>query len=397
MNLSFDEEGRLIGAWFQGITYRRALDNRILAKWSESPRPGHRHRRFLTREGVRAVEDRALSYVERVFHHLSRGRMDTGSTPFSVVSRVQEWLQRVRRWDWARLEQERERFYRIYKPVPILPPDQYLALVLQATEGCSYNRCTFCTFYRDRPFRIKGVDVFREHVDRVKGFFGRGITTRRTIFLADANAVMVAQDRLLAFLDVANEAFPILPHHLSGSERALWREAHPWHIQGIYAFLSAPDALRKTAADFAAMRERNLRRVYVGLETGHDPLRAFIRKQGTAADVLEAVRTIKAGGVSVGIIFMVGIGGEVYREVHFRDTVSLIRQMPLGPGDILYTSPFVASPEAPYVYDAAEAGLLELTPVQLRAEEERFRRALLPWARERDVRVSHYDIREFIY
>ena len=47
------------------------------------------------------------------------------------------------------------RFHQIYKPISILPPDQYQALVLQATEGCSFNTCTFCALYRDRRFHIK--------------------------------------------------------------------------------------------------------------------------------------------------------------------------------------------------------------------------------------------------
>ena len=64
-------------------------------------------------------------------------------------------LARITAWSPSRLAEDAARFRQIYKPVSILPPDQYLSIVLQATEGCSYNRCTFCTFYRDRPFRIK--------------------------------------------------------------------------------------------------------------------------------------------------------------------------------------------------------------------------------------------------
>ena len=48
-------------------------------------------------------------------------------------------------------------------PVGILPPDQYLALVLQATEGCSFNTCTFCDLYQ-HPYRVKTADEFRAHV-----------------------------------------------------------------------------------------------------------------------------------------------------------------------------------------------------------------------------------------
>lgn len=396
-NLSFDGEGRLIGAWLDGITYRRALDNQVLAKWVDRQPRRRRLRRFLDGEERRRVLECAYGMARQVARALVRGRLGLGDTDPVLVERVTSWLDRVGSWSYERLEEERERFQRVYRPVSILPPDQYLALVVQATEGCSYNLCTFCTFYRDRPFRIKTLPQLEQHVERVRDFLGRGITVRRTLFLADANAVIIGQRLLLPTLDVVNRAFPVRPRDLPSERRAAWIREHPWHLRGIYAFISAPDALRKSADDFRELRARNLHRVYVGLETGHDPLRAFIRKGGSAAQVQEAVRTIKAGGVSVGLIFMVGIGGDRYREAHFRDTVEVIQRMPLDAGDLVYISPFVASPGAPYVHDVAAAGIRPLSEEEMEEEERRFRAALRPWARARGVRVSHYDVREFVY
>ncbi len=318
-------------------------------------------------------------------------------TPAEAVEGVSAWLSYVSGWDWDRLEGEGARFDAIYKPVSILPPDQYLALVVQATEGCSYNECTFCTFYRDRPFRIKRDAEFRDHVNQVKAFFGRGAAMRKRLFLADANAVIIPQHRLDPLLQIANESFSILPRMQSADEQSSWRKENPFHFDGIYAFISAPDALNKRAADFADMRARNVHRLYVGLESGHDPLRTFLRKQGQADDVQAAVETIKAGGLSVGLIFMVGIGGERFRQVHFEDTIRLIKQMPLGEGDLLYVSPFVASSDTPYVQDMVQTEIEALSEEALEAEELRFRRDLLPWAKARGVRISRYDIREFLY
>jgi len=396
-NLSFDGEGRLVGAWFDGVTYRRGLDNRVLMKWVEDRRTGVRQRKFLDAEDRRALLERSYAVPAMVQQGLHDGAVSTGETPPETVAAIDGWLTRVAGWSWPRLEAERERFARIYKPISILPPDQYLALVLQATEGCSYNECSFCTFYRDRPFRIHTPADFATHIDDVKAFLGRGVSVRKTLFLADANAVIIPQERLLPLLDMVNQAFPILPIRMTPQEQADWRAAHPWSLNGVYAFISAPDALRKDAADFAAMRARNVRRLYVGLETGHDPLRRFLRKQGTAGDALAAVRAMKAGGVEVGLIFMVGIGGEAYREAHFRDTVALLKEMPLSGDVLIYISPFVASDDSPYVADAEDAGITPLDDDALRAEEQRFIQALRPWARERGVRVSHYGVREFIY
>jgi radical SAM superfamily enzyme YgiQ (UPF0313 family) len=396
-NLSFDGEGRLVGAWLDGVTYRRALDNRILAKWLEPGKGQRRRRRFLELAERRELVERVYAMAREVLDGLNRGRLQGADADPSFLAAVREWLQAVDSWDWARLAAEEARFRAIYKPVSILPPDQYLSVVVQATEGCSYNECTFCTFYRDRPFRIKLLPELQKHMEQVREFLGKGIEMRRTLFLADANAVIIPQRILLPVMEAINRMFPVLSQTEPVQEQRRWKQAHSWYLDGIYAFISAPDALRKTPTDFHDLRERNLHRLYVGLETGHDPLRVFLRKPGTAQEVLDAVKTIKDGGVSVGLIFMVGVGGDRFREEHFRDTVALIQEMPLNRDDMLYVSPFVATPGAPYLHQIEEAHIRPLTDEEIWAEEGRFKAALLPWARSRGVKISRYDVREFVY
>jgi hypothetical protein len=396
VNLSFDGEGRLVGAFLEWITYRRALDNRILAKWIDPARPGRRLRRFLTEEERRSLLDRCYEMAADVADGLATGQLIPPAdelAPGPIVN----WLLQVVRWDWLTLEAERSRFLNVYKPVPILPPDQYLSTVVQATEGCSYNRCTFCTFYQDRPFRIKSLDQLQSHLHSVQEFLGRGLTLRRGIFLADANAVIVAQKTLIPMLEAIGQRFPILAPDLPAEERRRRRAQDPSAADGIYAFISAPDALHKTSGDFADLRAHQLRRVYVGLESGHDPLRHFLAKPGRAADVVHAVNTIKAGGVSVGLIVMIGVGGEVYKEAHRRDTVALIQQMPLDQNDILYLSPFVADTNSLYTEDIESAEIETMSEDTIAQEMERFRVALKPWTQPRRIRISAYDIREFIY
>ncbi len=138
-NLSFDGEGRLVGAWFDGLTYRRALDNRVLLKWADGELGGRRRRRFLDVAERRTILARAYDAAFGVARGLAENRVDVGETPVEAVEGVSSWLGYVGRWDWDRLEGEAARFDSIYRPVSILPPDQYLALVVQATEGCSYN------------------------------------------------------------------------------------------------------------------------------------------------------------------------------------------------------------------------------------------------------------------
>jgi hypothetical protein len=388
-NFSFDASGRLLGAWFDAVTYRRGLDNRILAKWIQPD--GLRGRRLLAdNERLRVVET-AYHAAGAVAAALSGGELDLGSKLQDHARTVSAWLDTIGRWDWSRLETDAATFATIYKPVSILPPDQYLSVVLQATEGCSYNRCTFCTFYRDRPFRIKQADEFAEHCGRVADFLGAGIRVRRSIFLADANAVIIAQPALLPLLEIVNARFQIR------SRPELTPDSRDVIFDGIYAFVSAPDALRKTAADFAAMAALGVRRLYVGLETGYDPLRRFLAKPGCADEVLAAVHTIKAGGVGVGVIAMVGAGGEQTRDDHRRATLALVQAMPLDAGDLVYLSPFVDQEPSPYSAAARAAGLTPMSERAIRAEVQRWKDELSAWARPRRMRISNYDVREFIY
>lgn len=391
-NYSFDGAGRLLGAWHDGITFRRALDNRVLAKWPDPVPPQRRMRRILPPDEAETAVARAYAAASDLQTWLAQGtlQLDADSTP-TLRDEVCAWLATVTQWDWAQLQADAAQFHRVYKPVSILPPDQYLALVLQATEGCSYNECTFCTFYRDRPFRIKSPTEFGEHCREVAAFMGAGIGVRRSIFLADANAVIIAQSRLLPLLDEVHRHFHVEAAGTDNGSEQLG------DFDGIYAFISAPDALHKSADDFAAMRARGVRRLYVGVETGYDPLRQFLAKPGLAADVQAAIRTIKAGGVSVGIILMVGVGGKPFCEEHFAASTALVQSLPLDGDDLIYLSPFVGEGATPYQAAMHAAGYAELDEAAIEAEMARFKAALSLWATARRLRLSRYDVREFIY
>lgn len=396
---NFDREGRLIGAWLEGRNYRRSLDNRVIEKQA-GPQPGlsYRVRRELPADEARAFLARTYAQVANYRAALDDPSMriaNDASPEDGVAARAA--LDRVLECDLARLERDAETFHRIYKPINILPPDQYLALVLQATEGCSYNQCAFCGFYRDRSFRVKRLDEFKQHIHDVRALFGDAITLRKTIFLADANALILPQDQLLSLFDAIHAEFAIQPCNLDRDALKVWKAQQPTHFEGVYSFVDAFTTRRKPARQFAELAARGLRRVYVGLESGDAALLQFLGKPNVPEEARQLVCRVKEGGVAVGIVILAGAGGEKYAEPHVRHTVSIVNAMPLDERDLIYFSELVDYPRSEYSALARAAGIRPLTIEEIEEQMKQMRAGFRFPNANRAPKVSYYDVREFVY
>jgi radical SAM superfamily enzyme YgiQ (UPF0313 family) len=365
--LVFDHAGRLWSYYTEGFHFRRGLNGSVLRKWTID---GVRQRDRLWRSEADLVIWQASLIAQRLRDHL-----ELRATP-EIADKTNQIINRAAAFDVVTARADAAKYHQVYKPIGILPPDQYMALVLQVTEGCSFNTCTFCTFYKDRPFRIKSAEELRAHIVSVRAFLGESIRMRRGIFLADANALVVPQRQLVGLLDVIREELGASPE--------------------IYSFLDGFSGQKKSSDDFAALAQRGLRRVYVGLESGHDPLLAWVRKPGQSGDAVATVRKMKAAGVSAGVIVMLGLGGERFAAGHVRDTTSTLNKMKLGKGDLLYFSEF--TPRGTLYAQETQMDAPDLWPLSQR-EMQAQRQAILSkvsFPSERP-RIATYDIREFVY
>ncbi|MBE3582805.1 MAG: B12-binding domain-containing radical SAM protein [Limnochordaceae bacterium] len=391
--LVYDGRGRLFKAFWEGRAYDIALDNRVLEKWQDRV-AGRRQRRLLQpgqaswlRQAARQAASHLLQAkdVGVVLKTLPESRGEPpqeapGSSPGAVLA-WREWLARAAEYSEERWAEDARRFAAVYQPVSILPPDQYASLVLQATLGCSYNRCTFCTFYRGRPFRVRRPEEFRRHVEAVREMLGAGLGRYREIFLADANALAAPEPLLLSLFELAAQA---LPHVVRPR---------------ISSFLDVLTGQHKSVADFAALVDRGLDRVYLGLESGSEELLRFLNKPSPPQAAIRLVEAIKQAGAAVGVIFLVGAGGERYRTVHRQRTLALVQQLPLDGRDLIYLSPLVDEGSREYEERLQAEGSEALSEEALTEELQllwRLMREQVGTGLDRP-RVGLYDIREFVY
>jgi len=376
-SLSFDRAGRLIRAFWEARSIRRSLDNRFIEKRRAGSYPWSYVRRQLDSPERLALLGTITQELSAIQASLA-GLESSHAGPHAGELRAR--LKDILSWNPEALEADGVRFRSVYLPVPILPPDQYRALVVQLTEGCSYNRCTFCKFYRDRPFRVKSPEELRAHIRGIRDFFGEGLRLRKSVFLADANAMVLPPSRLDEAFAILHEALPLE----SGD------------LRGVYSFIDAFSGMPRTSDHFRRLANRGLRRVYLGLESGCDDLVRFLNKPATAGEARELVQQLKAAGVHVGVIVMVGIGGDRYAERHVADTLATVNAMHLDAQDILYLSPLATDPESPYRQQEREAGIRSLSDAETDVQLRTLKSGLQFDPRNRP-KVAIYDIRDFIY
>lgn len=396
---SWDRAGRLWTGLEGDVSYRRGLNGRVVAKWQENDLPtavGWVERlRILAAKSSRSSmdsmvrgrrwleDDEGLDLGERARHRLSN--LIEAIEAHKVIlhdplpEEIQPFIHTVLAFDRERSVSDSAAYQQVYKPVGILPPDQYFSVVLQATEGCSFNTCTYCTFYRDRPFRVKSPDQFREHARQVRQFIGEGMSLRRTIFLGDANALAAPMKRLEELFAITRQEFDV--------------DA----LGGIFAFLDGFSGERKGKDDYSTLADLGLSRVYIGMESGNADLLKFLKKPGEPDDVLRAVQAIKSAGIAVGVIVLLGAGGHTHARRHIHDTVQLLNAMPLDADDLIYFSELIESEGMDYTRDAHAAHLKPLTSRERLAQGETIEKQLRFSVAGGTPHISRYDIREFVY
>jgi len=266
--LSLDGEGRWLRA--QGETWyaKRGLDSRVLMK----ERSGGRW------QARRLPPDEAAALHHQIHRWLS-GLAQVAPAQ-GWTERVQRWVEAAAAWTPRRLAAEADRYRHVYGRIPILPPDLYNAIVIQATRGCSYNQCSFCTFYHGIPFRPLAPEEVEAQIEGLRVLYGKDLERHLKLFLGDANALVLSQKRLEQLWQVLERHFAIDPDAAFGEPR--WDEQGRLRVEGVYTFMDAFNTRHKAPATLAWLAAHGLRRVYIGMESGSDRVLRFLTKVGRA-------------------------------------------------------------------------------------------------------------------
>ncbi|MFH1130042.1 MAG: radical SAM protein, partial [Pseudomonadota bacterium] len=184
------------------------------------------------------------------------------------------------------------------------PPSEAESLILQVTLGCSHNLCTFCSMYTTKQFRVKTQEEIQKNIREAKHVAGSEV---QRVFLADGDAMCLSTRRLLEILDQLNDSFPRLQR------------------VGIYA--NARDVLKKTNKELEQLRERKLRILYIGLESGDEETLVRIEKGAKAEEIVEAVKRAQAARMKTSVMVLIGLAGRERSLVHGKSSAIAINRM----------------------------------------------------------------------
>ncbi|HKI83686.1 MAG TPA: radical SAM protein [Candidatus Krumholzibacteria bacterium] len=392
--IHFDDAGRIISVQKDGVSYRRTLDSRLLV--SKIVRVPHRARqhldppadclRFLARQHAHASEALRLLQNEDSQQNCEvlRGKL------VHPARWAREALTAASRFDLNALKADREAVRQVYLPIPILPPDHYSSLVLQLTEGCAWNRCSFCNFYKQIQYRERSFEEFARHFDQVLAYLGPSLNRYHRIFLGQANALMVENRRLLPKLQAVTERIPLLDPSMSAATRAELKASHQAWFEGFYSFIDGFHP-RKSEREFAQLAEAGVRRVYLGLESGDDEILRLLGKPPASEAAIELVKSLHGASIRVGVIVLVGAGKKKYFESHLASTLRVLERMELCAGDQLYLSKLVVHDEEPYARRAEAEGLGALSELEQDRQLAEFREGVRSGLSER-IPIAPYDI-----
>jgi radical SAM superfamily enzyme YgiQ (UPF0313 family) len=184
------------------------------------------------------------------------------------------------------------------------PPSEADSLLLQATIGCSHNRCTFCAMYQDKQFRVRHLDEVLEDIVAAREYYGTDV---RRVFLCDGNALILPTPHLLKILTTLERTFPDLQR------------------VGVYA--NARDLVSKPVADLQELVAHRLSMFYLGLESGSDVILKQIDKGATAEEMIAGVRHGMSAGMKSSVIFLLGLGGRRNWRDNATESARVVSQM----------------------------------------------------------------------
>lgn len=184
------------------------------------------------------------------------------------------------------------------------PPSEAKSLILPVTNGCSWNKCTFCEMYTQdqKKFRARKPEDVRADIANA----ARSLGSVKRVFLADGDAMVLPTRRLLEILTELKTAFP--------------------DLQRVSSYCLPRNLAKKTVEELVQLKEAGLKILYVGMESGDDEILQRVNKGESWESTRSALLKIREAGLTSSVMVLNGLGGESLSRQHAINTATLCNE-----------------------------------------------------------------------
>jgi radical SAM superfamily enzyme YgiQ (UPF0313 family) len=166
------------------------------------------------------------------------------------------------------------------------PPFEANSVLLQATVGCSHNKCKFCSLYDGTTFKTALFSELEEDLKIVRKYQPRA----RRVFLTGANPFVLSYNKLVKIALLIHDNLP--------------------EMKNIGGFARITDIKTKTLAEWKDLRRLGYDRISIGVESGDDVTLAYMKKGYMAHDIIEQCLKLQDAGIEYNFTYLNGLAGK---------------------------------------------------------------------------------------
>lgn len=239
---------------------------------------------------------------------------------------------------------KKNEIYEGFELGPIRPPSEAHSLLLRITRNCPWNKCKFCGLYKGKRFSIRPVSHIKQDIDRVRNHIDKihavvqkspigknpnisallAETPRteqmvfqvahnwfrggmKSIFLQDANSLIIKPDDLVEILNHVRNRFP--------------------QVERITSYARSHTIARISDEDMARFASAGLNRIHIGMESAADGVLDFVKKGVDKQTHIKAGQRVKQAGIELSEYFMPGLGGRENSRANALETADAVNRI----------------------------------------------------------------------
>lgn len=186
------------------------------------------------------------------------------------------------------------------------PPAEANSLILQVTNGCSWNRCTYCEMYtqKQKKFSSRSNAEILNEIERIGQQAESSIIKR--VFLADGDAMVLSTNKLLEILNAIKAKLP--------------------SVNRVGSYCLPRNIKKKSDSEMSELKDAGLGIAYVGAESGDDNVLKKIDKCETYASTVEGLQKLQKANIKRSVMILNGIGGKTYSKEHAMNSAKLVNE-----------------------------------------------------------------------